>query len=256
MNDILGREIKLGDLIITDYSRKNSMVLSKDSFSIAISDKRAYNGSVFMYGSAYLIENPTEREIKIKEDLKLSYSNYMIMQAKKEESNRQRAKENREKFKNMEPPKIGDMFSYCGAMYIYLGVCEVKIGEESINEGHTYVPISWWYFNSYFKERVETMQKFEKYIQSLNNEITLTNLFKYGLDTYSRNVMSKTNTQGYVSLTKNIVVSKSLSMKFKDVYRHIDLTDWKPGSVILISSAIARSKYRSDETVVSITNIK
>lgn len=248
MYDILGREILLGDLIVTSRSSAKSVVLDINAFAIAIGKKQAYNGKVFTFGHALLIEHPGALDMQIKENLKQSYSIYITNKIQSEEEQKEQAKQKRLRVTGSSGPRVGDMYNIDNVyMYVYLGVCEVKSKYRNAKVGHTYIAIPLFplHGTTYDGDSVNYMSYLEAH-----ETISFKELFTKWLILENRDAIIEKNTDFYLADVENeeIYMSKKQSTKFINPVFHVNIVDWNVNDV---KSFVAHDfNYEPRNTVV------
>ena len=123
MKDVLGRQINLGDLIIS-YRCARGATISKDMFAVAIAENKAFGScGFFKLNKAYLIEHPSEQDLAVKRNLVTQYRQRMQRDIEKSDAIKSIKKDIRKTI------NIGDVFSekYHPSSYaIYLGKRRVR----------------------------------------------------------------------------------------------------------------------------------
>lgn len=257
MVDILGRKLKIGDLIITDNSQKNSCVICKESICIVTGEERAFHGGAdFKHGPAYLIENPSAKDLQLKAELEAKYLDYLQRKMKSEEAKREKAKQKNAEFKSMQKPVVGDILKDGDNYVLYLGICSLDFNGET-REGHTYLSIPRIrisrYNSSYYEEINRISDKWLNYVTS-NNNVNYKFILNYGLDRYDRSRLEKSGADIFVSNYKDITISKNYSRKYTEILHHVDLVDWSYGNAFTIICKYQETKYLNKDVIVSLTN--
>ena len=222
---------------------------------LVIGEGRAFDGkSDFKHGNAYLIENPSVKDLEVKADLEMKYNQYLQVKLKTAEAKREAARKKNAEFKNLEKPVVGDLLDYSGDLVLYLGICSVE-EEGVVKEGHTYLKIPRFTFNAYYsqKERKVVSERFIERITKDSN-IDFKTVMNYCLDRYDRDKYLKSGVDIYMYNSSDIMVSKNYSRKFTSILYHVNLTDWDLGCQKSIVTKFFETKYRSRDIVVTLTN--
>lgn len=259
MLDILGRELKIGDLIITDTSSKNECSLSKSSLCIVTGEQRAFGGNRdFKHGDAYLIENPSPTDLEVKAKLEERYSQFIQSKMKKMESDREKAKQRNSEFKNLVKPVIGDILLNGNGYVLYLGICRYE-EDGVVKDGHTYIEISDVVHARYNTRWYEEREKLsDRWLAKINRgeSLSVSAVLNYIISNNNRTHLSTNNADIYVSSNKGIIISKSYSRKFTDILYHVDLSDWKVGvNSSLNIFTYKKDRYSSSSIVTRLTNM-
>ena len=184
MEDIRGRNIKLGDFVLANDGYGKGL-----EYAIVIGDNELLKTSGFVsnYENVFLIENMTDNENNIKNSL---YNRYKEVKRKDLEIK-----------KNTTGSVRGDMFltSSPGVYYLYLGKCKINILNDSV-VGHFYVQI--YGYNISKSVLSDDMFYFDKYL--LKSTFSVMNLY-YLLNCY------------FYTFTVN------KSKKFKEKVNHMDI---------------------------------
>lgn len=258
MTDILGRELKIGDLIITDTSSKNECSLTRNSLCIVTGDKRAFGGKRdFKHGPAYLIEIPSEADLLIKANLEAEYNEYIQAKMRKVEVDRERARKRNEEFKNSVKPVVGDILLNGSYYVLYLGICRFEEKGET-REGHTYLQIPnivHHRYNTRYYEEIEKQS--DRWLSMINKKVPLSllNVLNYNLNSYDRGKLSENSADLYIKNYKDIFISKSYSRKFSDIMYHVNLSDWNLGTSVSLLFSKSESMYRSNLSTAVLTNM-
>lgn len=210
--DMLGREIKPGNLLLVEPKSKELSTLNKNNYMIYVAEGKAFRrGCVYgLSTNAYIIENPSKIEIELKQELVRDFREY---QQKQMAIKRIPKKELRERRKASLVP--GNVFSKKDCVWIYLGkthlVYEKTPFALDTNE-----------FTGYTYMRLDALPfTVEGYLASINGkEITFEDF--YNLDGHSRYLRRECNNiyheehPSYPVLVNHtsIVVTKEPSKRF------------------------------------------
>jgi hypothetical protein len=222
MLDILDREIHIGNLLITHRKISNSCVLEKSAFAIAISDTKAYNGKSFQYEKAYLIENPSERELEIQIELQNSYVKSMEKKVSAEKKKNKPAKSQSE-LKSL--IKIGDIFELYNYKYVYLGICEVTYSNCTYKQtGYTYIAIPGFPTNGLAHQ--SQLEEWNNYVNE-HKDILFNDLLNRWIQPNVSKLLLDTKSDFYESVYSPRYITKKLSTRFIAPIYHIEISDWK-----------------------------
>lgn len=84
MQDIIGREVNLGDLVLTYKKNAKISKISTKLYALMIADDRAFNDiGNFKCDAVYLVQNPSPEEQQIKAALHKKYMEYTYEETKK-----------------------------------------------------------------------------------------------------------------------------------------------------------------------------
>lgn len=84
MRDIIGREVNLGDLVLTYKKNAKISKISTKLYALMIADDRAFNDiGNFKCDAVYLVQNPSPEEQQIKAALHKRYMEYTYEETKK-----------------------------------------------------------------------------------------------------------------------------------------------------------------------------
>lgn len=130
MVDIIGREVKIGDLVF--FEKSFYIVVGEDKLY------KAYDNFVDVRSDFYLVAAPVEKELQIKKSLCNDYTKYMQEQLKKKEEQTKKSKEDKKKAKVLQR---GDVVKKEYQYYLYLGLIQCADLLGNTYEGHGYIPI-------------------------------------------------------------------------------------------------------------------
>jgi hypothetical protein len=254
MGDVLGRPLRMGDLIITNRSVQNTCYLNKGAFAIVISDTKAFNGGVFTFGNAILIENPVGRELALKEELQSKYTAITINKSKLDKEKQKEASAKRTQVLSTLDPKIGDLYEYKRDMYVYLGVCEVKFdNQEESKIGHTYMEI--FNFPILNQGRAIEIEKWKDYLNK-HSSISLDELAKGWLKPYYHEKLRDAQADYYLTTSSTLSVSNKFSTKFTKLSYHIDINDWDINSSKIVMTNFSSGKRTVNPLIGVIKRVK
>lgn len=145
MKDILGRELKVGDLVVCMAIGRNSkgMFLGIQTENNTVKTMDGIKSSC----NRFLVTNPSDDELELMEKIKKKY--------KDEEIGRQKALEERRSKKAIPYKDLQFCHIYeddKGDEYVFLGICEVSIIVKQVfgrvkknveRKGYTYIPIKY-----------------------------------------------------------------------------------------------------------------
>lgn len=203
MHELLGRNVKVGDFVLASPER-GSFDLELKFYGIVISSRECFfQQGVRKVVRCYLITNLCEEEIQIKNELNRLYQERLYNSQLKKEAQKAREKELRGLRLRRYLP--GDIFQYQGSNYniglMYIGLVNVKF--LSSNDP---------YYVKHFP--YDTQDKYKHcYISLLDKK------FKY---LQNVNELNKESLQE-ILVDSELDLLKSLSMKFTEVYHHVEL---------------------------------
>lgn len=201
MIELFGREINIGDFVYATPSY-GKFELEQVWYGLIISSSECYfKTGVRKVTKCYLIANPCEEELQIMQFLKQQYSQYLLQQQQKIESQKKRAKELRASKLDRYLP--GDCFmvdsGYYSSYILYLGLIQCET--DSTEYAYNYNTKGKW-LHGYISLSLKDIEKLEQNKNGINIEVIKDFLSSHGIST-----------------------QKTLSKRFTEVYKHYDICD-------------------------------
>ena len=176
MQDIIGREVNLGDLVLTYKKNAKISKISTKLYALMIADDRAFNDiGNFKCDAVYLVQNPSPEEQQIKAALHKKYMEYTYEETKKKND----IAMVRSKLSRKGALCPGDILtSNSGAyrgIYLYLGKLnyhDSSLYTKDRNNVHVYLRITNDYC-SYMSQLKAEIEKMDNQTYTLNGFFTL-----------------------------------------------------------------------------------
>lgn len=213
MDDILGRKVNYGDLVLD----AGTTPISKESFGIVIGSYKLFrlNNKERQCSDCYLLEPMTPEEQKIKQQLVMMYRKYMVQ---KEKVKKEKELARKKRSENMDY-KPGDLLYRLYSNYryicIYLGYCQILDGCWDF-EGYVY-----------YEVYVREAERLLNYV-SENPSFDINSSKQFYNSIIGSNQSGSINTS-FFTLATRIKMLKNKSTKFDEIKKclhepHIDVT--------------------------------
>lgn len=257
MGDLLGRQVKIGDLVV--YNNTFYLVLSDSQLF------RCYTQEI--NSDFYLIDKPSVQEIKIKKELERDYFDY-VQKCRKVDEEKKNLRQHKKKIATQY--SVGDilMDSNRYRYALYLGQVSYTDLDGKVYTGHGYIPFMYGAFTknvdiSKFKDFDFSNNKLLSDFIGLDRSYSVSLGVSLGNDCIDKNgnllvsedeLLSKCVSDFHLFKNRGVQVFKNPSTKYDKILEHINLSGNSFNALTnytIYNYFNTRNAYRKDITVTT-----